>query len=260
MLIVNARLFDPKLQQDYYCNILHQCLRLGPQIDQDGLDTALTALSLNGRRDVASEEQAALKRISEVNLDFDGRLSVVLMAMRKLREGMVGIGRVDTFFSQVYRFIIRFAILARHPESYHPALLHLLGRVPKQDIDDFIGYYVLDLACRQGDLATAYQIKQSYRFENLRIDLILKALAHGNWCSFWKIQDQMDIYQQGLAKFADAKIRGHAVKCIGKSYLSIDKSYIMAITRKSWEQLQEETGVAWGLEEGLVIIRRIKKK
>lgn len=248
-------------------------MRLGPQCSHDVLDAAFSELSLGdgapvieSPQDVAQEEQAALERISAAEPDSSGRSSVVLMAMRKFREGIVAAGRVDAFFLQAYSFIIRFTILARHPESYHPALLYLLSRthqarsLPKGQTDEFVSYYVLDLACRQADLATAYQIKQKYHLENPKIELVLQALVRGNWILFWKMQDRLDMYQQRLVESSENNIRGHAIKCIGQSYLSVEQSYIEKITKSPWERLRKETGVAWVLEEGSVVIKRIKRK
>jgi len=53
-------------------------------------------------------------------------LSMLMMAMRKLREVIVASKRVDDFSIQVYIFCIRLSILSKHVESYHPAILHLL--------------------------------------------------------------------------------------------------------------------------------------
>lgn len=56
-------------------------------------------------------------------------LSEVLSALRKLREGIVASKRADDFAVQAYLFCIRLSVLVKHPESYHPAILHLLRRM-----------------------------------------------------------------------------------------------------------------------------------
>ena len=56
-------------------------------------------------------------------------LTEVLSALRKLREGIVASKRMDEFAVQAYLFCIRLSILVKHPESYHPAILHLLHHV-----------------------------------------------------------------------------------------------------------------------------------
>ncbi len=53
----------------------------------------------------------------------------VLGALRKLREGIVASKRADDFAVQAYLFCIRLSVLVKHPESYHPAILHLLRRM-----------------------------------------------------------------------------------------------------------------------------------
>ena len=56
-------------------------------------------------------------------------LTEVLSALRKLREGIVASKRMDEFAVQAYLFCIRLSVLVKHPESYHPAILHLLHHV-----------------------------------------------------------------------------------------------------------------------------------
>ena len=53
------------------------------------------------------------------NADVSGQkdLSVLIMAMRKLREGIVATKRVDDFSIQAYIFCIRLSILVKHMES-----------------------------------------------------------------------------------------------------------------------------------------------
>ena len=53
-------------------------------------------------------------------VDAERELSVVLQAMRKIREGLVASARVDDFARRVYVFIVRATILTKHMESYHP--------------------------------------------------------------------------------------------------------------------------------------------
>ena len=88
------------------------------------------------------------------NADVSGQkdLSVLIMAMRKLREGIVATKRVDDFSIQAYIFCIRLSILVKHMESYHPAILHLLKKMhtvqplTNTELQEFVGYLVLDLA------------------------------------------------------------------------------------------------------------------
>jgi hypothetical protein len=112
----------------------------------------------------------------DANLDAGGQkgLSTITMAMRKLREGIVASNRVDSFSIQAYIFCIRLSILVKHMESYHPAILHLLKRMhtvlplSKADLQEFVGYLVLDLACRQNDLAAAYAMRPTSRCQGRR--------------------------------------------------------------------------------------------
>lgn len=187
------------------------------------------------------------------------------MAMRKVREAIVASARKDTFALRAYAFIIRATILMRHMESYHPALLHLLRNIhpvtplTASEHHEFVGFYILDLSCRQNDLATAYKVVCRYNYENVRVGAVLKALVHGNWYAFWKVKTLMSGYQQRLLEYGEEGMRQRALDCFGKSYLSVDRVFLERSTQRRWEEL-EKRNMNWQLEGDVVTIRQIKRK
>lgn len=192
-------------------------------------------------------------------------LSTIMMAMRKIREAIVASSRLDTFALRTYLFVIRATILTKQMESYHPALLHLLRRIhpsspmSSSEEHEFVGYYILDLACRQDDLAAAYEARNTYKYRDTRIEMVLHALAHDNWCIFWKIQRLVDGYQKRLMEWGEDRMRRHALKCLGRGYLSAEKAYIEKVAGRDWEELQKKDKVGWELNEDMVTIRRIRR-
>ena len=202
------------------------------------------------------------------NVDALGQkdLSVLMMAMRKLREGIVASKRVDDFSIQAYIFCIRLSILAKQMESYHPAILHLLKRMhPVQPLtstvlQEFVGYLVLDLACRQNDLGQAYLIRNTYHLRDAKVDAILRALAHDNYDLFWKVKRSVDGHKAKLMEFAEEGMRKHTLKCLGRSYLNIDLPALEHYTGTSWSLLTKDYGVGWQLEGTKVIIRKPKSR
>jgi len=189
-----------------------------------------------------------------------------MMAMRKLREGIVASNRVDDFSIQAYIFCIRLSILVKQMESYHPAILHLLKRMhtvqplSNTELQEFVGYLVLDLACRQDDLAEAYVVRQKYGLHDVKVDTILKALAHDNYCLFWRMRRSVDGHKAKLMEFAEAGMKKQALKCLGRSYLSIDLPSLEQYTNSSWSSLTSTLGVGWQLEGSKVIIRKPKTR
>ncbi|KAL8645422.1 MAG: hypothetical protein Q9210_006714 [Variospora velana] len=168
------------------------------------------------------------------------------MAMRKLREAIVASARNDAFAKNVYIFIIRTTILLRHPESYHPAILHLLRRLhlasPLNDVEkkEFLGYWLLDLACRQQDLASAFRVRNLYRYRTEKVDMILSALIHGNWVILGLAKRSADVYETSLMQWADERMANYAMQCMGKSYLSLPKEYVERCTGLRWGKLKEQ--------------------
>jgi hypothetical protein len=193
-------------------------------------------------------------------------LSAILTALRKLREALVATARRDTFAQRAYIFNIHAAILCKEWESYAPALLSLLTKIhpqtplPPPDLHEFVGFWILDLACRQADLMAAYAVKVQYKYEDRRVELVLKALVHDNWVMFWKMRRAVDGYQRRVMEFADTGIRLHALKCLGRGYLTADRLYVESCTDRKWVDLVQD-GVGWELTDGeKIVIRRPKVK
>jgi hypothetical protein len=200
------------------------------------------------------------------NFDVSGQknFSTLMMAMRKLREGIVASNRVDDFSLQAYIFCIRLSILVKNMESYQPAILHLLKKMhpiyplTSTELQEFVGYLVLDLACRQNDLAQAYSVRLRYKLRDPKVDTILRSLSHDNFFLFWRVKQNVDGHKAKLMEFAEADMRGQTLKCLGRSYLTIDLPSLERYTNSQWSSLVEEYSVGWQLEGSKVIIRKPK--
>lgn len=194
----------------------------------------------------------------------DKDISTLMMAMRKLREGIVASKRVDDFSMQAYIFCIRLSIQVKHMESYHPAILHLLKKMhtlrplTNTELHEFVGYLLLDLACRQNDLAQAYLVRHEYDFHDAKVDATLRALAHDNYFLFWRVKRSVDGLKARLMEFAEEGITKQALKCLGRSYLSIDQRSLEEYTNTTWQVLVKDFGVGWQLEGSKIIIRKPK--
>lgn len=190
----------------------------------------------------------------------------ILLAMRKLREGILGSRRRDAFAQRAYMFIIQASILTKSWESYHPALLYLLHSIHPHtplsptELQDYAGYLILDLACRQYELGEAFRVRRLFRLRDRKVNALLKALVHDDWVRFWRLRRAVDGYQRAIMEFGVERTRLHALKCLGRSYLSVEKRFVERSTDGKWEELVK-SGVGWELQEdGKVIIRRPKGK
>ncbi|KAF4978909.1 hypothetical protein FZEAL_4795 [Fusarium zealandicum] len=200
------------------------------------------------------------------NPDNTKPLQEVLMSLRKLREGIVATKRADDFAIQAYLFSIRLSILVKHPESYHPAILHLLRYIAvwqpmtELEIEEVAGYFMLDTACRRRDMAEAYFIRQDFKIKNKKLDLVLKALAHDNYVSWQRMKGKVDRHCLRLMEWADDEIRLQTLKCFSRSYLNVDLEFLEWATGRKWDELKEKDSVGWELDEGKVTIRRVRAK
>ena len=229
---------------------------------------SLNGTTLNGSTDLKHEySEAKVHGKQPQRKSSDSKdLPVVLMAMRKIREAIVASKRKDAFALRAYIFIIRATILAKHMESYHPALLYLLNilhpihPLTGAEHKEFVGYYILDLACRQNDLAAAYQVKCDHAYTGMNIVAFLKAVVHGDWCTFWKNHKAATKHQKCLMEWAEEGMRKRALDCLGMSYLTVDKEYLERAVQRRWKDLVEKNSVAWQLEGNVIMIKRLKGK
>ncbi len=190
----------------------------------------------------------------------------ILLAMRKLREGILGSRRRDQFAQRAYMFIIHASILAKHWESYQPALLYLLYEIHPHtplsvpELQEFAGYRILDLSCRQYELGDAFAVKLEFKHQDRKIATVLKSLVHDDWVRFWRTRRAVDGYQRAIMEFAVERLRLHALKCVGRSYMNADKAFIERTGDTGWDELVKG-GVGWQLQEnGNVVIRKPKAK
>lgn len=193
-------------------------------------------------------------------------LSDVMMALRKLREGIVASKRVDDFSVQAYLFCIRLSILVKHPESYHPAILYLLRYLHTQcpltsvEFQEVVGYLVLDTACRRKELAEAYSLRRRYRLRDSKVDMVLHALVHDNYTQFRRMRMAVDGHRARLLDYAEDDVRMRTLKAFGRTYLSVDRAFLEAMTDSTWDDLKKRDGVGWELEGEKVVIRKVRAK
>lgn len=267
------RLLDFKTQERYYTKIVDRYMSFCSKAGRgDELSRQLSSLSISSVSDASKEPNTSIPEVDSNSLlshsiqDLaSGRdLSVLTMAMRKLREGIVASKRVDNFSIQAYIFCIRLTILLKHYESYQPAILYLLRTMHKirplsnVELQEFSGYLVLDLACRQQDFAQAYFYRHSYRLHDSKIDATLAALVHDDYHKFWKVKKSVDGYKAKLMEFADHAVRLQALKCLGRTYFSIDVGFLERVTDTTWLDLKTQHDIGWELDGRKVIIRKPK--
>ncbi|KAK3203390.1 hypothetical protein GRF29_112g1153178 [Pseudopithomyces chartarum] len=193
-------------------------------------------------------------------------LSTVLSALRKLREAITASGRKDAFARRAYIFGIHAAVLCKDWTSYLPALTHLLtvlhpsSPLPPPDLKEYVGLLVLDQACRQNDLPLAHETRLKYGYKDRRVETVLKALVQDNWVAFWKMKKAVDGYQRSVLEFAEQGVRVHALKCLGRGYLSATKGFVERSADRKWAELTKD-GVGWELvDENKVIIKKPRMK
>lgn len=273
-MLTLARLLDHKTQERFYTKIVERYLSFCSDVgDRDALLQQFASLAMSehqgasARTDsstataaVATSTATAFPTPAPQNKD----LSAVLMALRKLREGLVASKRVDDFATQAYLFNIRTSILVKHAESYHPAILYLLHTIhPKHPLTGFelreiTGYLVLDTACRRNDLAEAFLLRHRFKLRDPKIDAILRVLVRDDFLGFVRMKRIVDGHKAKFLEFYDDVMRRHTLKCFGRTYLAVDTEYLERATGATFAQLVEKEGVGWHSDGSKVVIRSMK--
>ncbi|RMY43212.1 hypothetical protein D0864_15897 [Hortaea werneckii] len=280
-----TKLHEHKNQESYYTKIVERYMKFcATSGGGEELEKAFTALSIketklgpaplsqpssssttSTSKDVSISHRPDLPRqISSTERPND--MPNILMAMRKLREGILGSRRRDRFAQRAYIFIIHASILTGHWESYQPSLLYLLYEIhpctplAPSELHEFAGYYILDLACRQNELMEAFAARVEFGHGEHRVGAVLMSLVHDDWVRFWRTKRAVDGYQRSIMEFAAERMRLHALKCLGRGYMNADKGFVERCGDASWPDLVK-AGVGWQLQEtGNVVIRKPKPK
>ncbi|KAK4956850.1 hypothetical protein LTR10_006378 [Elasticomyces elasticus] len=266
-----ARLHNHKTQEDYFQKIVDRYMKfIASSGGGEELEKAFAAMAVKDNPPIAvtsttDRDRPALPRHTS-STSRPNDMPNILMAMRKLREGLLGSQRRDHFAQRAYIFIIQASILSRHWESYQPALLYLLNEIhpvtplSPLELQDFVSYRVLDLACRQYELMDAFAVRHAYKLDDRRIITVLMSVVHDDWVRYWRIKRVVDGYQRAIMDLAVDRMRLQALKCLGRGYLNADKSFVERAGDASWSELVKG-GVGWQLQEsGNVVIRKPKPK
>ena len=208
----------------------------------------------------------------------EAELPKILLALRKLREGLLATSHQPTFspvFSQrVHIFGIQVGILARYPPTYYHSLLYLLFTLHKPkhplaqpELAEMTTYLILDMACRQNNVAGAYALRarsrRQFKYESRVVDSVLAALVRDNWVEFWRARRTIDGYMRAVVDWAIDGVRRQSLKCLGRAYLGCDVDWVLeSATGGSmlWEELVRKESVGWIREGDRVTIRKIKAK
>lgn len=264
-----TRLHDFKTQEAYHSKIVDRYMKFcASSGGGEDLGKAFAALSVTTKAAAAAEDSTTQGRPTlPRQLSSTERLNDmpnILMAMRKLREGILASRRRDRFAQRAYMFIIHASILTRSWESYQPALNYLLREIhpvsplSTPELEEFVGYQILDLACRQYELLGAYAKKVAFQHRDRRVNTVLVTLVQDDWVKFWRTKRAVDGYQRAIMEFAVERMKLHALKCLGRSYMTADKAFVERSSDASWEDLVK-SGVGWQLQEnGTVLIRKPK--
>ncbi|EXJ60983.1 hypothetical protein A1O7_05136 [Cladophialophora yegresii CBS 114405] len=296
------RLLDPKTQESFYNKIVARYMQFCTQHAKD-LDSAFASLSLE---EACSSTTAPVRnqaiRVTDLppvrapsphQHDFpvhvygqasggpsaspSAELSTILLALRKLREGLLASSasaQNPVFSQRVHVFNIRAAILALHPEGYHPSLLHLLTTLhtaehplPRSELIEMITYQILDTAIRQNDLTSAYALRYKCQvrvgFKSRVVDSILNSVVTGNWVTFWRVRHKVDGYVRAILHWHLESQRTMALKAIGQAYYSCDVRWILQSATSGemdWDELVRAEDVGWMRNGDRVMIRKPKAK
>lgn len=270
------RLLSPKVQESYFTKIVERylafCTEAGDpsnfqkqlaRSDPPSSSSSSPTPDFTSPLPSPASTTGALPDFAPTSASSPG-ISQILSALRKLREAIVASKRRDAFSAQVYLFAIRCGILASSYETYYPALLYLLSGIhpaynlTSVELHEIVSYLVLDTACRRGDLASAYALRNKHQLKDNKVDGVLKALAGDNWFMWRRMKRGVDGYRAKIMECAEGEMKGQTLRAFGRAYLTVPLGYLEGAMGETWDALREKYKVGWELTgEGKVIIRRV---
>lgn len=269
------RLLSVNAQEAYYRLILNRYAEFCRN-NADDLKGAFASLPRNPSGDATKNPPASIPQKTDVKKRStpppEKELSIILIALRKLREAVVATTAKTpaAFWQEVHIFCVRTALLAGHPPSYYPSLeraLHHNTPLGEAATREFVSYLILDYACRQGDIPSALQlrdkVKEKLGFEHELIEYIFSALIHDDWILFWDTWERGDGYIRALMDWSLDSMQLRALKAIGKSYLTVNVRFLIkSCTGRedgcTWEELVRKHNLGWRRENDTIIIRARK--
>ncbi|KAJ5239794.1 hypothetical protein N7468_004413 [Penicillium chermesinum] len=220
-------------------------------LDRAGFVTKGDRMYVTPRKHVMPLSAHGTNAAGKGNTPPSVELSKLLLSLRKLREGMLAASKATpvAFAQRVHVFSIRLSILAHHPPSYSPSLEHTLERLhskahplPAAEVKELVTYLILDYACRQEAMASAFELRARARrehgFHSQVVDLM-------NW--------------------AVDRMRRHALKAVGSAYLNVHVSWVVGGCTGgdgswTWEKLVDTENLGWEREGDKIVIRRPKTR
>ena len=135
------------------------------------------------------------------------------------------------------------------------------------ELTEMTVYLILDLACRQCEMASAYSLRSSGKLKwNLHsgtVDSVLAAVFTGNWVGFWRVRRGVDGYVRAVLHWHVERLRKSTLKTFGRAYMGCDVKWILASStgmEMTWEELVERENVGWIRDGSKVTIRKPKVK
>ncbi|KAJ5135114.1 SAC3/GANP/Nin1/mts3/eIF-3 p25 [Penicillium bovifimosum] len=274
----DKKLLDHKTQTEYFDKIVDRYMRFCARHSKD-LDAALTSLPTSRSNDATSNPPASRPMIKSNSAQKDApppsaELSTLLLSLRKLREAVLATAKhtPPEFSQRVHNFSIRLSILAHHPPSYFPSLRYVVDKLhsishplPDSEVKEMLTYLILDYACRQDDMISAFELRararKEHAFKSQIVDKVLTALIHDNWVMFWQLHNSVDSHIRAVMNWAADRVRRHALKAVGSAYISVHISWILGGCTGdeqtwTWEKLVEQEKLRWERIDDKVIIKR----
>ncbi|GIJ87681.1 hypothetical protein Asppvi_006591 [Aspergillus pseudoviridinutans] len=275
-------LLDHKEQKRYFELIKNRwmefCARHAGNLIEAFASLSTSASADATRNPPASRLQLPGNKTGQTGPPPATELSTLLLSLRKLREAVLATASSVpvSFQQQVHVFSVTVSIRAQHPPSYFPSLRYLLETLhspshplPDSELKDIISYLILDYACRQRDMVSAFELRArartQYAFRSDVVDRVLAALMHDNWIAFWQVRNEVDSPTRAVINWAEDRVRRHALKAVGSAYLNVNVSWIVQGCtgdgrQWTWEKLVEKEGLGWQLEGDKVVIRKPKPR
>ncbi|KAJ6166671.1 hypothetical protein N7470_002118 [Penicillium chermesinum] len=272
-------LLDHEEQEKYYNIIVERWLRFCSNHSKD-LDAALTSLPTSSSNDATSNPPSCARDERSrkgKHPTFGGIVQAASFPPEAARRNARSLESYPRGFCTARPRVFDSSVHTRPPPSFvFPFLEHTLERLhskahplPAAEVKELVTYLILDYACRQEAMASAFELRARARrehgFHSQVVDRLLESLIQDNWVVFWQVHKSVDSYQRAVMNWAVDRMRRHALKAVGSAYLNVHVSWVVGGCTGgdgswTWEKLVDTENLGWEREGDKIVIRRPKTR
>ena len=103
-------------------------------------------------------------------------------------------------------------------------------------------------------------MRVKYELGDGKVSKVVKVICYDDYVGYWRLMRSVDGHKAKIMEYAEDGMRVHSLKCVGRAYFQVPKSFVEHTANAKWEVLVDKYKVGWELNGEEVVIRKAKGK